>query len=43
MELNQVVTRSEAIIAEVSKAIVGKEDVLKRVMVGILADRKSVV
>jgi len=37
MELNQVVTRSEAIIAEVSKAIVGKEDVLKRVMVGILA------
>ena len=37
MELKQVVTRSEAIIAEVSKAIVGKEDVLKRVMVGILA------
>ena len=37
MELKQVVTRSEALIAEVSKAIVGKEDVLKRVMVGILA------
>lgn len=37
MELKQVVTRSEAIITEVSKAIVGKEDVLKRVMVGILA------
>ncbi|MBU1049800.1 MoxR family ATPase [Candidatus Bipolaricaulota bacterium] len=37
MELNQVVTRSQAIITEVSKAIVGKEDVLKRVMVGILA------
>ncbi|MCK5828282.1 MoxR family ATPase [Candidatus Bipolaricaulota bacterium] len=37
MELKQVVTRSEAIISEVSKAIVGKEDVLKRVMVGILA------
>lgn len=37
MELKQVVTRSEAIVTEVSKAIVGKEDVLKRVMVGILA------
>lgn len=37
MELKQVVTRSEAIIAEVANAIVGKEDVLKRVMVGILA------
>jgi len=37
MELKQVVTRSEALISEVSKAIVGKEDVLKRVMVGILA------
>jgi len=37
MELKQVVTRSEAIITEISKAIVGKEDVLKRVMVGILA------
>jgi len=37
MELKQVVTRSEALISEVSKVIVGKEDVLKRVMVGILA------
>ena len=37
MELKQVITRSEAIVAEISKAIVGKEDVLKRVMVGILA------
>ena len=37
MELKQVVTRSEAIVTEISKAIVGKEDVLKRVMVGILA------
>ena len=37
MELKQVITRSETIVAEISKAIVGKEDVLKRVMVGILA------
>ena len=37
MELKQVVTRSKAIVTEISKAIVGKEDVLKRVMVGILA------
>jgi MoxR-like ATPase len=37
MELKQVITRSEAIVTEISKAIVGKEDVLKRVMVGILA------
>ncbi|MCK4570438.1 AAA family ATPase, partial [Candidatus Bipolaricaulota bacterium] len=37
MELKQVITRSEAIVAEISKAIVGKEDVLKRVIVGILA------
>ena len=37
MELKQVVTRSEAIVAEISKAIVGKQEVLKRVMVGILA------
>jgi len=37
MDLNQVVTRSEAIITEISKAIVGKEEVLKRVMVGVLA------
>lgn len=37
MELKQVVTRSEAIVAEISKAIVGKEEVLKRVMVGVLA------
>ena len=37
MELKQVVTRSEAIVTEISKAIVGKEEVLRRVMVGILA------
>lgn len=37
MELKQVITRSEAIVAEISKAIVGKENVLKQVMVGILA------
>ena len=37
MELKQVITRSETIVAEISKAIVGKEDVLKRVMVGVLA------
>lgn len=37
MELKQVVTRSEAIVTEISKAIVGKQEVLKRVMVGILA------
>jgi len=37
MDLKDVGTQSQAIIAEVSKAIVGKEDVLERVMVGILA------
>ena len=36
MELKQVSTRSQKIIDEISKVIVGKEDVLKRVMVGIL-------
>ncbi len=37
MELRTVSERSQEIIDEISKAIVGKEDVLKRVMVGILA------
>jgi len=37
MDLKQVVTRSEEIVAEISKAIVGKEDVLRRVMVTLLA------
>lgn len=37
MELTEVGARSHAIIDEVAKAIVGKEDVLKQVMVGILA------
>ena len=37
MELKQVSTKSHQLIDEISKIIVGKEDVLKRVMVGILA------
>jgi MoxR-like ATPase len=37
MELKRVSTRSQDIVDEISKAIVGKEDVLKRVMVAILA------
>ena len=37
MELKQVSTRSHQLVGEISKVIVGKEDVLKRVMVGILA------
>ncbi len=37
MELTEVGARSHAIVDEVAKAIVGKEDVLKQVMVGILA------
>ena len=37
MELNQVKPTTERIIGEVSKAIVGKEDVLKRVMIAVLA------
>ncbi len=38
MEIKDVGLQSRAIIDEVSKAIVGKEDVLNRVMVGILAE-----
>jgi len=37
MDLKEVGTQSRAIIAEVGKAIVGKDDVLEQVMVGILA------
>ena len=37
MDLEQVGIHSRAIIDEVAKAIVGKEDVLGQVMVGILA------
>ncbi len=37
MELKQVSTKSHQLIGEISKVIVGKEDVLRRVMVGILA------
>ena len=37
MELKQVSTKSHQLIGEITKVIVGKEDVLKRVMVGILA------
>lgn len=37
MELKQVSTKSHQLIAEITKVIVGKEDVLRRVMVGILA------
>lgn len=38
MEIKDVGLQSRAIIDEVSRAIVGKDDVLKRVMVGILAE-----
>jgi len=37
MELSQVQTRAKTILEEVAKAIVGKEDVLHSMMVGILA------
>ena len=37
MELSQVQTRAKTILKEVAKAIVGKEDVLHAMMVGILA------
>jgi MoxR-like ATPase len=37
MDLSEVGARTHAIIDEVAKAIIGKEDVLLRVMVGILA------
>ncbi|HDL85188.1 MAG TPA: MoxR family ATPase, partial [Candidatus Acetothermia bacterium] len=37
MDLKEVGTQSRAIIDEVAKAVVGKDDVLMRVMVGILA------
>ncbi len=37
MELADVGERTQAIVAEVKKAIVGKDDLLERVMVGILA------
>ncbi len=37
MDIKDVGTQSRAIIDEVSKAIVGKDDVLQKVMVGILA------
>jgi len=37
MELAKLQERSGAILAEVSRAIVGKEDVLRRVLVGLLA------
>jgi MoxR-like ATPase len=37
MELSQVQTRATVILEEVAKAIVGKEDVLHSMMVGILA------
>ena len=37
MELKQISTKSHQLIGEISKVIVGKEDVLRRVMVGILA------
>ena len=37
MELKQVSTKSHQLIGEISKVIVGKEDVLRRVMVGIIA------
>jgi len=37
MDLKEVGTQSRAIIAEVGKAVVGKDDVLEQVMVGILA------
>ncbi len=38
MEIKEVGLQSRAIIDEVSRAIVGKEEVLNRVMVGILAE-----
>jgi MoxR-like ATPase len=37
MKLNDVGARAHAIIAEVERAIIGKEEVLEQVMVGILA------
>lgn len=37
MDLNKLGTHSHAIISEVATAIIGKEDVLQRVMTGILA------
>ena len=37
MQLREVSEKADGIIREVSKAIVGKDDVLRRVMVGILA------
>ncbi|MCK4681557.1 AAA family ATPase, partial [Candidatus Bipolaricaulota bacterium] len=37
MKLNDVGKHARAIIAEVERAIVGKEEVLERVLVGILA------
>ena len=37
MEIADVGERTQAIVAEVKKAIVGKDDLLERVMVGILA------
>jgi len=37
MDLKQVSARSQEIVAEISKAVVGKDEVLRRVLVGILA------
>jgi MoxR-like ATPase len=37
MDLQQVSARSEEIVTEISKAVVGKDEVLRRVLVGILA------
>jgi MoxR-like ATPase len=37
MELTQLGERADAILAEVARAIVGKQDVLRRVFVGLLA------
>lgn len=38
MQLNEVALKSQTIIQEVEKAVVGKRDVLKMILVGILAD-----
>jgi MoxR-like ATPase len=37
MEVKEVASRSQAILDEVGRAVVGKEDVLRRVLAGILA------
>lgn len=38
MELNQVAHRARAVTAEVARAIVGKDELLRRIMVALLAD-----